>query len=122
MEVPKVESSIPDAVLRRCVGKQTPVTPHAQRLLVASMKEAKMPQPGEAPGKLAAKAKAKSKASAKPKAPSKPKVSKPKATPAAKSGAAPKGEKTPYALAKDAYVAEFLVSSVCLDNPHLVFL
>ena len=40
-------SGIPEAVLRRCTGKQRPVVPHKQRLLVASIKEAKADSKGK---------------------------------------------------------------------------
>lgn len=33
--------SIPSDIVKRCHGKQTPVNPHAQRLLVAATKDAK---------------------------------------------------------------------------------
>ena len=54
MECDKPVSTIPPAVLTRCFGKQKPVTPHAQRLLVASRKESRTPA-----GKAAAKGKGK---------------------------------------------------------------
>ena len=37
-------SSIPSAVLKRCYGKQSPITPHQQKLLLAARREAKAPQ------------------------------------------------------------------------------
>ena len=49
-------TGIPSAVLKRCFGKQRPIAPHCQRLLVAARKEIKAPAP-----KAKAKAKAKAK-------------------------------------------------------------
>lgn len=75
---------IPGPVLKRVTGKQSPVVPHCQRLLVASRKEAKAPK---AP-KSKAKAKAKSKA---------------KQSKKAKGRGKGKGQKTEYAIAKAAF-------------------
>lgn len=105
----KVEDcEIPTQVFRRCVGKQSPYTPHAQRLLVASLKAAK----AEGGGKLDpnGKPQPKEKATAKkPKSKASPKKKKQvdgDETVAAKPKQ-PK-QKTPYALAKDAYMLKFL--------------
>ena len=56
LDIAKPVSGIHPAVLKRCAGKQQPVAPHAQRLLVASRKEAKAPKTektkgGQAKGK-----------------------------------------------------------------------
>ena len=109
-----VALGVPPAVLQRCVGKQTPVTPHAQRLLVASMKEAKADGKGS---KDPTKPKAKAKGTPKPKAKSKSekpdkvaKASKPKAEKTEKTEKTER-KKTPYGLAKDAYMLKFLGSN-----------
>ena len=75
-------SSIPPVVIMRCFGKQKPLAPHAQRLLLASRKEAKAP-----------KAKAKGKANPKPKT---------------KKPGDDSKEKTPYALAKMKFMEQSL--------------
>ena len=85
-------SSIPPVVLMRCFGKQKPLAPHAQRLLLASRKEAKAP-----------KAKAKGKANPKPKG------KKPTKGPAAGDDSK---EKTPYALAKMKFMDQSLVQNM----------
>lgn len=75
--------------MRRCTGKQTPVVPHKQRLLVASIKEAKTE------GKTGNRD------------PDKPKPTKP---PPKKKGEGVDGQpgapkrKTPYAEAKDLFI------------------
>ena len=97
--------------MHRVVGKQAPVAPHSQRLLVAALKEAKTNGSGDgddgkppkvAKGKAKAKAKAKAKTTAK------------KTTPVPKAAAEKKAprEKTPYTLAKDAFMLKLLVSNV----------
>ena len=98
---PMPESSIPPAVLQRCNGKQTPVAPHAQRLLVAASKAAKAPSkvPKEpAVKKPTGKGDGKRKAAAK---------AKPANTESAAAEPEPK-QKSPYSLAKAMFVAEFL--------------
>ena len=42
LEVKVAKTSLPQKVLETCLGKQRPMTPHAQRLLVAAQKEAKI--------------------------------------------------------------------------------
>lgn len=96
-------SMIPGPVLKRVTGKQSPVVPHCQRLLVASRKEAKMPKAPNAAGpKAKAKAKAKTKAKTKAKNPKK-----------AKGKGKGKTQKTDYALAKAAFFSSLqLVKSL----------
>ena len=103
-----IASSIPPEVLHRVVGKQTPVAPHAQRLLVAALKEAKINGTGGDGGNKLAKAdKGKPKAKAKAKTTSKKTIPVPKAAAEKK----PPREKTPYTLAKDAFMSKLLVSN-----------
>ena len=92
-------SKVPPAVLTRCFGKQTPVAPHAQRLLAAARRESNVPTKGKA------KAKAKAKASAKGSGKGKGKGKDKKANGNNSEGKSPKDpkEKSPYALAKIAY-------------------
>ena len=109
-------AGVSSEVLRRCFGKQSPITPHAQRLLVAASKEAGVPKP--------AAPKTKAKAKAKPKAAPKGKTGKEKASQEKSKGGKEKAtkaksrEKTPYALAKDAFMAEFLGAPPKLNNNH----
>ena len=95
----------------RVVGKQTPVAPHSQRLLVAALKEAKMNGTGGDGGDNK-----RCKAKAKPKAKAKGKTNSKKTTPAPKAAAEQKvpREKTPYGLAKDAFMLKLLVSNFLL--------
>lgn len=90
LDVATPQSSIPAVVLTRVFGKQKPITPHAQRLLVAARKEARAPKPktsSEGKGKGRGKGRGKGKAS--------------KAR-----GAKPK---TPYSLAKDEFMNKLLL-------------
>ena len=103
-------ANVPPAVTTRVFGKQAPINPHAQRLLVAASKPAETPK-----AKATAKSKAKAKASK-----DKDKAAKPKVEAAGKSKSKPKTsksgdktpktarEKTPYALAKESYIEMFL--------------
>ena len=102
MEVDKPKSSIPESVLRRCAGKQRPVTPHAQRLLVAARREAKTPA-GKGKGKNG-KGKGKGKNVGKSKPSKAPKA---KAAKEAKTKEA--SAKTPYAVAKASFMATLLL-------------
>lgn len=68
MEVSETYPGVPSEVLKRCYGKQAPITPHSQRLLVAATKEAKAEAKGH--GKGNGKGKGKGKGS-KPKIPPK---------------------------------------------------
>lgn len=45
------ETSIPQAVMTRCYGKQTPIAPHSQRALLAAQKDAKLELKGKGKGK-----------------------------------------------------------------------
>lgn len=89
MEIPDPVSGIPAEVTHRCTGKQAPIAPHAQRLLVASTKAAKTQGKG-----AKGKPKAKGKSKAKPK----------------KGKGASNAQKNPsaYAQAKAAYMLELL--------------
>lgn len=97
-------SDVDPEIKRRCFGKQTPITPHAQRLMVASVKEAKAEAKGKGKsnddGQKKSKKKnnkdspSKSKAKAKAKANKKTKDAEPK-------------KKTPYAEAKIAFFTKF---------------
>ena len=81
LDIGKPVSSIPPAVLKRCFGKQKPVVPHAQRLLVAARKDAKAPASKGDGGKGKGKSKSKSKSGkggAAPKAKAKVKAAKSK--------------------------------------------
>ena len=103
-----IDSSIPVDVMHRVVGKQAPVAPHSQRLLVAALKEAKTNGSGDGDdGKPRKAAKGKAKAKAKAKTTAK------KTTPVPKAAAEKKAprEKTPYTLAKDAFMLKLLVSN-----------
>lgn len=127
MEVNASQSGIPPSVLQRCVGKQRPITPHAQRLLVAACSEAKSegngtrdPKKKDKGNKPKAKASAKSKAKAKPQP--KKKVEKPNPAgandlPIPQMGCRLPPEcrsKTPYATAKDEFIKKSLGSGVFL--------
>lgn len=91
MDVATPQSSIPVQVLKRVFGKQKPVTPHAQRLLVAARKEVRAPKPKASSG---GKGKGRGKGRGKGKA-------------SKAHGAKPK---TPYALAKDEYMKKLLLA------------
>lgn len=94
LDVKGAVSGIPAQVLTRCYGKQAPVTPHRQRLLVASAKEAKAEGNkgnGKGKGKPKGSGKPKSKAKAKAAKKSGKEVTKPKS-------------KTPYAEAKESFL------------------
>ena len=81
--------------MRRCAGKQTPVVPHKQRLLVASIKDAKTE------GKTGKKDPNAVKDPKKP--PKKPPVKKGEGVDGGGQPDAPK-RKTPYAEAKDLFL------------------
>lgn len=87
-------ASVPPEVIKRVSGKQAPPAPHRQRLLVASVKEAKAEAKGKQDPSTGPEPKAKAKSKAKAKTtkrdPEKPR------------------EKTPYAEAKDKFIAKFL--------------
>ena len=99
---------MPTDVIKRCYGKQTPIAPHKQRLLVASSKDATIeatarnakdkPQKAK---KTTTKSKGKGKGDAKSK-----KVTPPKSAPP-DGEVAPKS-KTPYAEAKSVFINKFL--------------
>ena len=93
--------SIPSEIVQRCRGKQTPVNPHAQRLLVAATKDAKS---------IKGKGKDSKEKKEKPKGPTgdrlESKVAKERAP--RKPPAEGDRSKTPYALAKDLFVDGFL--------------
>ena len=105
MDVKGEVSGIPAEVLTRCYGKQAPVTPHRQRLLVASTKEAKAEgNKGNGKGKGNRKGKGKAKGNGKPKSKAKAKVAKKSGKEVTK----PKS-KTPYAEAKESFLRKFRV-------------
>ncbi len=89
----QLAGDIPSEVVRRCRGKQTPINPHAQRLLVAATKEAK----------TNAKCKKDKGETKETKETKREKKQKPSGEESKTSGG-----KTPYAVAKDRFVAEFL--------------
>ena len=97
---------------RKCTdGVHTAINPSSQRLLAASLAEAKAPKAKKKPGpKAKGKAKAKAKAKAKGKAAPKPKEkAKPKSSPKAKAKAKEEdGARTPYAAAKGAFLQKLL--------------
>ena len=111
-------SGIPGEVLKRCFGKQTPCTPHAQRLLVAATKEAKAEKKGQGKGKSGKGKPGKGKDKVDETKVAKPGKGKgdgvanqtvddePVTPPSVPEGAAEvkKRKKTPYAEAKDAYI------------------
>ena len=96
-------SSIPPPVLKRVFGKQKPVTPHSQRLLVAARKEPRAPA---APEKPVAKAKA---STGKGRGKGKGKGKKGRGR-----GRGKVSTKTPYAIAKEEFMAQlgFLVNDL----------
>ena len=106
-------SSLPPEVIRRRTGKQSPVAPHAQRLLVAHAKEAKAELKGSGKGnKGTGKGKGKSKGKGKGKADKVNKKTNPKAKAKAKADPKPKAEpkqKSPYASAKAVFMDKFPV-------------
>lgn len=93
-------SEIPVEVAKRCFGKQTPITPHSQRLLVASAKEAKVEKGSKGAGK------GKPKATAKPKAKQKSKQQE-------KDTGSDEKKKSAYAQEKEKYIGEFLGTKIC---------
>ena len=98
LEVAKPVSTIPVQVLKRCFGKQKPVVPHCQRLLVAARKEVRAPK---AKAKASAKGRGRGKgkggnASGRGKGKPKPEVEK---------------EKSAYAVAKAEIVRKLLLVS-----------
>ena len=102
---PTVGSTIPSNVMTRVRGKQCPVVPHAQRLLVAATKEAKA-EKGKGKGK---KGKGKGKGGGGGKHKPKPKTKgKPKSKPVKPVESEPK-PKTAYADAKSVYMEQFRV-------------
>ena len=122
MEVKGV-SPIPSAVIKRCTGKQSPVAPHSQRLLVAATKPSKANGNGSLDPSATTKPKAKAKPKGNAKASGAPKKTlgshkDPPATDAKKDikkGATPasssqKHEKTAYAIEKDAFMEKSLGS------------
>lgn len=109
MEVSETYPGVPSEVLKRCYGKQAPITPHSQRLLVAATKEAKAEAKGH--GKGNGKGKGKGKGS-KPKIPPKRSLKEKKAANPKKKSQKPVGEpkpKTPYAEAKAKFFETFRV-------------
>ena len=103
-------SSVPASVQNRIFGKQTPINPHAQRLLVAASKPAKPAEPKN-PAKVtktSTKTKAKDSKAAKAKDSKAAKAKESKAAKVKDSKAKTSKEKTPYALAKDAYMLMLL--------------
>lgn len=102
LEVKAPLSSVPEAVMKRCWGKQAPIAPHRQRLLIAGCKEATLED---------AK---KQEKPVKPKAPAKPKkVKQDKQVPPKPSGEAASKNKTPYAEAKTIFINKFLDQIGC---------
>ncbi len=99
-------SGIPSKVITRCVGKRQPFTPHSQRLLVAACTEAKSegngkrdPNRKDPPKKKGANPKSKAKkGSEKTHGADVPADSAPKKS----------QSKTPYAVAKDEFIKQFL--------------
>ena len=104
LEVKVPSTTVPTDVIKRCYGKQTPIAPHKQRLLVASSKDATIENAKEKPQK-AKKTTTKSKGKGKGDAKSK-KVTPPKSAPP-DGEVAPKS-KTPYAEAKSVFINKFL--------------
>ena len=94
MEIPEPVSGIPASITHRCTGKQAPIAPHAQRMLVASTKAAKTQGVTEKGKPSKPKPKAKGKAKGKPKKDKE--ASDPRKTPSA------------YAQTKAAYMLKFL--------------
>lgn len=109
------DCSIPTHVFRRCVGKQAPFAPHAQRLLVASLKSAKADGGGKHDPASKAVPKAKAKRDPKPKSSPKKKKTKAETKDGNETAEAKPKQKTPYALAKDAFMLKFLGS----NNPSI---
>ena len=89
-------SRVPADVLKRCCGKQAPIAPHRQRLLIAASKEATL-EDTKKNGKGN---------NQKPKAAPKPK--KVKQDPPKASGEAASKNKTPYTEAKTIFINKFL--------------
>ena len=100
LEVAKPVSTIPVQVLKRCFGKQKPVVPHCQRLLVAARKEVRAP-----------KAKAKAKASAKGRGRGKGKGGKASGRGKGKPKPEVEKEKSAYAVAKAEFMRKLLLVS-----------
>ena len=121
-------SAIPAVVLTRCFGKQTPVTPHAQRLLVAHAKEVKQEKKVEKEKKSAwnkgkghgSKVEQGAGAKKEKKNASKKKNANPEDSKDSSGAAetAPK-TKTPYALAKDQFMDKFLASTQSGLYPYI---
>lgn len=103
----EVEGKVPNVgneILRRCSGKQTPIAPHAQRLLTAAKKEVKLGK-GKGDGKGRGKGKGNSKGKTQKKAEPK---QKPKGSDSKSKPSKPPSE---YAKAKADYMAKFLDSN-----------
>ena len=101
-------TEIPVEVAKRCYGKQTPITPHSQRLLVAAAKEAKVEKGSKGAGK------------GKPKAGTKPKA-KPKSKPQERDTGSDGKKKSAYAQEKDKYIGEFLGTKICTATFSQIF-
>lgn len=102
LEVKAPLSSVPEAVMKRCWGKQAPIAPHRQRLLIAGCKEATLEDAKKQDKPV------------KPKAPAKPKkVKQDKQVPPKPSGEAASKNKTPYAEAKTIFINKFLDQIGC---------
>jgi len=109
----ELEGKVPNVgneILRRCSGKQTPITPHAQRLLSAEKKQGKLGKgkddgKGCGNGKGKGKGNGKGKGKGKCKGKAKKKAQKPKGS---DSKSKPPSD---YAKAKADYMAKFLDSN-----------
>lgn len=114
-------SSIPATVLTRCVGKQSPAAPHRQRLLVASAKAAKADK-GDASNSGKAKQPSTSNDTNDPKSEVAAKAAPKKQSKRKEPKAEPKDpkEKTPYAIAKEAFMETSLGSSIIIGFHSLM--
>ena len=112
LEIGPGSSNIPPEVLRRCNGKQTPITPHRQRLLVAASKDSKREIKGK--GKGAGKGEGKDVNGVGPqKKAKKPSTKKKPAT--------AKREQSTYGDAKAAYMKRPLAQRDCQFNLAVLF-
>ena len=111
MEVKAPVSSIPPVVLTRVFGKQKPITPHSQRLLVAARKESRAPAKAEGSKGKGKGSKGRGKGA--------------KGTKSTKGKGRGKGKaatkaKTPYAMAKAAYLQTLFLGQLKEDGISFV--
>ena len=114
LEVGTPVSSIPPPVLVRVFGKQKPITPHSQRLLVAARKESRAPAKADGSKGSGKGTKGRGKGA---KGAKLPKGSKGKGRGKGKAGKKPK---TPYAMAKEEYLQTLFLGQLREDGISFV--